>query len=81
MAEALQEVGFEVRAEPLDHENVEEAYRAFCCDEEVSHDSDIGGIFGPYRIYCETCGREVVRREVDDYEPKLESTLAGGKDQ
>lgn len=57
---ALESAGFDVRPDG-------EGLRAYCCGEEASHDADCGGIFGPTRVYCERCGGEIKRREIDRY--------------
>lgn len=57
---ALESAGFKVEADG-------NGLRAYCCGEEALHDADMGGIFGPTRVYCPHCDGEIRRREVDRY--------------
>jgi hypothetical protein len=68
LKDALRAAGFDVTERTPSHPDVETLLYVECCDAPVSSEAIAGNIFGPDRIWCQSCGREVQRgSEVDLY--------------
>jgi hypothetical protein len=68
LKDALSAAGFDVTEKVPSHPDLESELYVECCDAPVSSEAWAGNIFGPDRVWCCACGREVKRgNEVDQY--------------